>query len=47
MNIEERLRDMGRHQPAELPSQNEWDRFRARGTDGFCVAGWALPSPPP
>ena len=31
MNIEERLRDMGRHQPAELPSQNEWDRFRARG----------------
>jgi hypothetical protein len=31
MNIEERLRDMGRHQPSELPSQNEWDRFRARG----------------
>ncbi|MGI8520753.1 MAG: GerMN domain-containing protein [Actinomycetota bacterium] len=31
MSIEERLRDMGRHQPAELPSQNEWDRFRARG----------------
>lgn len=31
MNVEERLRNMGRHKPAELPSQNEWDRFRARG----------------
>jgi len=31
VNIEERLRTMGEHKPAELPSQNEWDRFRSRG----------------
>ncbi|MDQ3662897.1 MAG: GerMN domain-containing protein [Actinomycetota bacterium] len=31
MNVEERLREMGEHKPAELPSQHEWEGFRARG----------------